>query len=192
MKTTFKDSLIVSLLSALVLTGMFIYVFETRIIPDISNNLVSTIFTTNDRNYEYTISIPDYWDVYTKNSETGEMIYTGNNSEYLTINVSKKEDTYDASLYSTYRALEIYGKYNVELENFEEKKINGKFVFSTSFNVLDNNHVVGFVENEDFLIDFEYKRPSTNNINASLYNIVTSIEQFEVEEVNLDGEVVEK
>ena len=192
MKTTLKDSIIVPLLSAIIITGVFIYSFETHMIPNLANTLVSTIFTTNDKNYEYTISIPDYWEVYTKNSETGEMIYTGNNSEYLTINVVEKEENYDSVLYSTYRALKVFNKYNVRLEDFEERKVNDKFVFSTSFNVLENNHVVGFVENDDFLVDFEYKRPSTNNINASLYNIITSIEQFEVEEVNLNGEVIEK
>lgn len=193
MKYTLKRMIFCSIFAAILLSVVTIFNLE-KAITNWAGPLVSTIFSKDD--YEYSISIPDYWDRYYP-SDTSDMvdstladkiIYTGNNSEYLVLSVSEYPDVYDPELYKTYMAMEVYGKYGVE-SNVQYLKHNDKHIYYLHFELSGINHVVGFVENKGFIIDFEYKRPSTNNINEGLYTIISSIERFKVKEVDINGQV---
>ena len=193
MKYTFKRMFGYSLFGGILLSVVVIFILESAI-ANISAPLISTIFAKD--NYEYSISVPDYWDRYYTDVATDminsdisdKIIYTGNNSEYLILGVSEFPDVYDVQMYKTYAALDVFEKYGMDVV-FEYLNYNGKHIYYSQFEISGINHVVGFVENKDFILDFEYKRPSSNNINEGLYTIISSIERFEVKEVDLNGQV---
>lgn len=186
MKYTFKRMIGLSIFGSILMAIIVIFVLENTIMT-LTNPLVTTIFAKDD--YEYSISIPDYWEKYQSgNNGQNSIIYTGNNSEYLTIDVEDFPEIYDAEMYGAYKGLDIYEKYGVNVE-FNYSKNNNKNVYTTRFKIDDINYVIGFVENDGFILNFEYKRPSSNNINEGLYTIISSIERFKVEEVELNGKV---
>jgi len=190
---SFKRMFICSVFAAITLSVIAIVNLE-HAIDNWSGPLISSLFSKDD--YEYSISIPDYWERYYP-SDTSDLIdstledkiiYSGNNSEYLILSVSEYPAVYDPELYKTYMAMEVYGEYGIESET-EYLKHNNKNIYYIHFELSGINYVIGFVENKGFIIDFEYKRPSTNNINEGLYTIISSIERFKVKEVDINGQV---
>lgn len=193
MRYTFKRMLGFSLFGGILLSIVVIFILENAI-ANITGPLISTIFAKDD--YEYSISIPDYWDRYYTDIATDmissdisdKIIYTGNNSEFLILGVNEFPKVYDAEMYKTYTALDIFEKYGLDT-TLEYLPYNNKHIYYTKFEISGVNYVVGFVENKDFILDFEYKRPSSNNINEGLYTIISSVERFEVKEVNMNGQI---
>lgn len=184
MKYSKKRMVSVALIGAILLSSILIFTLE-KLFMGMTSPLVTNIFAIE--NYEYSVSIPDYWERYT--SETS-VIYTGNNSEYLTLEVSEKTETYNPELYAMYAALEINQKYNINAPEFETTEFNGKYISKIKFSLFETNYIVGFVENDNYIIDFEYKISSNNDINNALDNIITSIERYELKEVELENGTV--
>lgn len=187
MKRNTINLIITSLLGAIILSGILIFKFE-NIFENIKRPLVTHIFGIED--YEYSISIPDYWEKFSTNDNT--VIYTGNNSEYLTLEINELPEPYSRELYGTYAALEIKDKYGGNQPEFLSEEVNDKYIHKIIFSSGTTNYVVGYVENGDFLIDFEYRMSTLNDINENLDNIITSIERYEIKEVDLDGNVIEE
>ena len=90
-------------------------------------------------------------------------------------------------MYGTFKALEFSRKYNVTDIKFEKEQINDIPIYVAKFSVNKLDYVVGFSENDGFIIDFEYRIASENSINTNLYNIISSIERFKIEEVEING-----
>ena len=174
----------VALLGAILLSGVTIFMFE-KSIPSFTNPMITAIFASED--YEYSLSIPDYWDKYSADIKESKVVYTGNNSEYLSIQASEYPKTYDSEMYGTFKALEFSRKYNVTDIKFEKQQINDIPIYVAKFSVNKLDYVVGFSENDGFIIDFEYRIASENSINTNLYNIISSIERFKIEEVEING-----
>lgn len=197
MAYTRKRMVFMSLAVSIFLTIVAIYVFETNIVNS-TGRLISSIFAKDD--YEYSISIPDYWERYytstttdlvTDSNVADKIIYTGNNGEYLALLIEDKPELYDATLYSTYISMDIRNRFLMD-KQLESLPYDGKYIYYTQFEALGINYVIGFVENKGFLLKFEYKRPSSNNINEGLYAIISSVERFKVEEVDSIGQTTEE
>ena len=185
MKYTVSRMWKVSLFGAILLTIMSIFILENAF-SNSSSPLMLNIFRAN--NYEYTINIPDYWEQ-SLDKSGHDVVFTGNNSEYLVLDIVNKDvKTYNPELYGTYKTMAITEAYGIENPELKYDKINGKITYKISFIHDDMNYIVGFIDNDTYIVDFEYKRTTKNDINAALNSIITSIEQFEVKEVTTDGE----
>lgn len=188
-KYTVTRMIVVALIGAILLSGMIIFVCE-KSFGNFTNPLISAMFV--DEKHEYSIKIPEYWIKYNADATTGKVIYTGGESEYISIQPSEIPNNYNAKMYGTYKALDLSNKFNVTDLQFNETIHNGKYIYETSFVIKNLIYVVGFVKNDNFILDFEYRITDENDINTSLHNIITSVEQFEVKEVDIDGTNTQK
>mgnify|MGYP001080801406 CR=1 FL=1 len=171
--------LFTSVFIALILCcGLSIYAFEK--VATISTEPLMTYLHTKD-NYDYSISIPTYWS--SVKETTHDIMFSGNNYEYFSIDFLKKEKTYDKDTYGAFMNLKISEKYKIENPKIETFEKNGLYIYKTVFNMYDNNYIIGYVDCNDFLFEFEYKRTDKNDINKNLDNIIASIRRFEVKEV---------
>lgn len=182
---TRRNVFVVAIIASIICSAMFIWNFENNYAA--SSGLITSIFQNDD--YEFSIYLPS---TYSTKSPFGiyDVVYSGANGETLSIVTSEKANDYNLTQYGTYLALNINQKYNNEISpSISQNVVNGKNVYTMSFDYNGYTCVDGFVENQDFLIDFSYRVESSNDVNSRLYEILTSIERFEVEEVSIDGKV---
>jgi hypothetical protein len=166
---------IVALIGAILLSGMFIFAFESSL-SNFSNPLVAAMFV--DEKYEYSIKIPEYWVKYSADATTGKVIYTGGESEYISIQPNPVPENYNSKMYGAYKALDISNKFNITDVEFSETIFNDKYIYEVSFAVNNLKYVIGFVKNDKFILDFEYRITDENDINVSI--IVTQNQLKEV------------
>jgi hypothetical protein len=179
---TKKNLFIVAICAALLFSISFIYLFETKYINN--SNLITGLFHSDD--YEFSIYIPSDYSASSLSNEF-DIVYTGTNGEKLKLLSATKDENYNAKQYGTYKALETKEKYNGEISpTISEGNINNKYIYKIEFEYNENSYIIGFVENPEFIINFDYIIPKGKEINNSLYNILTSIERFEVKEVSMD------
>lgn len=183
---TYKRLFTSVLIAVLLCSAFSIFVFEKLALS--SNEPLMTYIYNKDQ-YDYSISIPTYWGKV--EDTTHDIMFSGNNYEYFSLDFSEKESSYDKITYGTFYSLKLNETYGITEPKFETLENNNLFIYKTTFTLSENNYVSGYIDCGNYLVQFEYKRTDKNDINKGLNNIISSIQRFEVKEVSLDEQTTE-